>query len=240
MRLYRYQPINKLTLINLSLKSHWAADPASFNDPFEFVLRSEWYMDNEYKMRVLSEDKLAIRERVKIVLDRCGVISYSKERRNKLLWSHYADHHKGMCLGFEMNEDDKKLVNNVKYVKDLPEFDFGKNPFDRKKGISKIILTKSIEWKYEKEYREITLQKNVHSPYTGKLVEISFGCRCPFQDIQLVRRTILPFYGNEIQFSKFKIHQDSFNLSEMLTEKTKNDNDESFRIAFGPPKQRGD
>lgn len=42
MLLYRYQPINKLTLTNLSRQKNWVADPLDFNDPYEFHLKEEY------------------------------------------------------------------------------------------------------------------------------------------------------------------------------------------------------
>src|ERR1044071_6999084 len=32
-----------------------------------------------------------------------GLLSFSEEWKNPVLWSHYADRHRGICLGFDMD-----------------------------------------------------------------------------------------------------------------------------------------
>jgi hypothetical protein len=49
------------------------------------------------------------------------ILCLSKVNNNILMWSHYADSHKGVVLGFDFNKDNK-IFNNitpVKYDKDL-------------------------------------------------------------------------------------------------------------------------
>ena len=87
-----------------------------------------------------------------------GILSLSMTWKNILLWSHYADCHKGFCIGLDKN----KLCQ-------LPNFGMGgpveypKNklypvihPLDEKNNIENIFKEthkKSKEWSYEKEYR---------------------------------------------------------------------------------------
>ena len=42
-----------------------------------------------------------------------GILCFCRTKRNPVLWSHYADKHKGMCLGFDVRDDS---LNAVKYV----------------------------------------------------------------------------------------------------------------------------
>ena len=36
--------------------------------------------------------------------DRFGLLCFTKHWRNPVLWSHYADTHRGLCLGFEVDD----------------------------------------------------------------------------------------------------------------------------------------
>ena len=49
----------------------------------------------------------------------CGLISFSKEWNNPVQWAHYADGHKGICLGFDF-KDDTYFSADVEYVDERP------------------------------------------------------------------------------------------------------------------------
>ena len=105
-----------------------------------------------------------------------GVYCISSLKDNILMWSHYANNHKGICLEFEINFnyvdfmattvsvetflDIQTLQNNffsygltnVKYDEKRPLFSSlsSSNFFERNGAL---ILTKYKQWKYEQEYR---------------------------------------------------------------------------------------
>ena len=83
-----------------------------------------------------------------------GVIPFSKRWDNILMWSHYANHHKGFCTGFNhekfISSGLFKHLIKVKYSNKFSNL----NPL--KDGIykaKKSIDVKSKDWHYEKEYR---------------------------------------------------------------------------------------
>ena len=49
-----------------------------------------------------------------------GVVCMSKKWNNPLLWSHYADKHYGLCLGFDLL--DFSLIQNIDYRKSKLNF----------------------------------------------------------------------------------------------------------------------
>lgn len=106
-----------------------------------------------------------------------GVISFSETPRNSLMWSHYANNHKGMCIGYKGNllirkaekifdpffQIDGLLPEKIKYdnhrispedriVKSVPINDMAEIYIQLAK---KHLLKKSDEWIYEKEHRII-------------------------------------------------------------------------------------
>ena len=126
-----------------------------------------------------------------------------------LMWSHYADGLKGYCMIFDgdklqddFNRDDLIVRPiNVEY-QDIP-VTLSLNDFARSKhvlnsdlninaisDITKSIGTKSNEWKYEKEFRFLSLeQSNTHRYSPDTLREIVIGCRMPSDQQKLVIET---------------------------------------------------
>lgn len=52
--------------------------------------------------------------------ERLGVLCFSKPEKEPLLWSHYAENHRGCCLGFEIRED--LHTNEVDLLKKHADF----------------------------------------------------------------------------------------------------------------------
>jgi hypothetical protein len=86
-----------------------------------------------------------------------GVLSMSAIWDSKLLWAHYADSYKGVCYGF----NEEKMRNSGLFGKggNVLYYDDDKFPFIdpndediMKKGFIET-HSKSIDWKYEQEYR---------------------------------------------------------------------------------------
>lgn len=84
-----------------------------------------------------------------------GIVCFSKTWRNSVLWSHYADRHRGMCLGFEVPND---VLIRMKYTKNRLDLDIEKLYAEgklRKEHMQLIFKTKFSDWKYEREVRVV-------------------------------------------------------------------------------------
>ncbi len=213
MKLYRFQAINKLTLQNLNNQKNWIADPYEFNDPFEFSLYDKLFIDSFGDSRPLTENETLNINKFRDEINNYGVVCYSSDFTNNLLWSHYGDHHKGMCLVFEISDEIKEKIHKVNYQERLPEINLtdDANTFDE---ITTIVTTKSKEWKYENEYREVFINKNMNYKYPGELVEIIFGCRTPFEDIKMVTN-IAVNKNQKILISKMVMSNSQYCLGKM-------------------------
>jgi hypothetical protein len=112
-----------------------------------------------------------------------GIYSLTTQRNNFLMWSHYADAHKGICMGFNTRtllEEICPIFTEVTYQEDLPKHSIHDDD-DVKfiKFVEQLLATKSKVWEYEDEYRFIKLnyaRKEVLIPLRG-VEEIIFGCR---------------------------------------------------------------
>ena len=119
-----------------------------------------------------------------------------------LMWSHYADHHKGAVLKFDTYDstaDYFASARPVKYEQSLPSFETPQDLVRRYLGLlvepkdptSRQFLTKSREWKYEKEWRVIATQEmKAHGDYipfqAGCLAAIYLGCKVTTPNVQHV------------------------------------------------------
>ena len=77
---------------------------------------------------------------------RYGLLCFSKHWHNPVLWSHYAEKHRGLCLGLEVDEN---RLQAVRYVIERPTL-----PIPPKlEDAQKLLFVKYRDWTYEEEWR---------------------------------------------------------------------------------------
>lgn len=86
------------------------------------------------------------------------LLSVSKNAQNTVMWSHYAEKHKGAVIGIDFdnvspdtNEPPGILMHSVNYSEDRPKINILSESMQ--KEFRKVPSTKSIDWVYEKEFR---------------------------------------------------------------------------------------
>ena len=86
-------------------------------------------------------------------IERHGICCFSKKWDNNLMWAHYADRHKGICIGFDTDllKDEDIEFYPINYVKEQLKVNVPCSDDD----IIRILTTKGKDWKYEKEIRAI-------------------------------------------------------------------------------------
>lgn len=100
--LFKYRKFDKNNLKLLLNRELWFAKPDTLNDPFEANSSFSNVLDAVWKHYPLPLDMRIKYERyLKQSLQQVGICSFSKARKNQLMWSHYADEHKGICIGFK-------------------------------------------------------------------------------------------------------------------------------------------
>ena len=138
-----------------------------------------------------------------------GVLSLSGKNDNILMWSHYADYHKGFCIEFKRSPGNPLgSTQPVQYVKEYPCFNyFNDLPGDIAK---KIILTKADDWSYEEEWRGIQ-KANTQVRYTDDMITgIIFGLQMPDHHKREIYQVFkgsnhMVFYQAELMPRKFKL-----------------------------------
>lgn len=113
-----------------------------------------------------------------------GVCCFSAVIDNPLLWSHYADQHRGVCIGYSLARVPKPKLHKVVYggnravatsliARALLENDHeAHNLLDRD-----VLLRKAPPWRYEREWRLLG-NKGVQDS-SLELADVTFGLRCP-------------------------------------------------------------
>jgi len=114
------------------------------NDPFEFAAADM----TEVRFRH------AWRGTIKHMASRQGVICFCDNWRNPLMWAHYGDRHKGICLGFETDLPSDSLVKITYVAKRLRAIPFeNSSQLEREEFLTMLTSTKYEQWSYEGEYR---------------------------------------------------------------------------------------
>lgn len=109
-----------------------------------------------------------------------GIFCMTRKKDNILMWSHYADEHRGFCLEFKTENpffERVRLIKKENYRKDRPCLNLIEhlNPED----IEDALLTKAKGWKYEHEWRIIDHEKGpgVQTYPPEALSGVILGCR---------------------------------------------------------------
>ncbi|MFE8585837.1 DUF2971 domain-containing protein [Sphingomonas sp. NCPPB 2930] len=110
-----------------------------------------------------------------------GVLSLAERAHCPLMWSHYGDQHRGLCVGYSIPDDVRSDLHRISYVGSrLVQASAVGRMLDgdsaaREQAEEAVLLRKAAEWRYEKEWRLIGPRGLHDSPI--ELEEIDFGMR---------------------------------------------------------------
>lgn len=171
----------------------------------ENVKNEDWTPENfdflakypEVFIRILCEESInQLEDVLEAIRKETFVSCFTTEFQNMLMWSHYADSHKGFALGYDMTDlynmqsienlypvcySDKKI--DVTIETSSVQLDIMSE--DRNYSIDKLLgikcsLFKSVDWSYENEWRMVIRdldRKENWGSIPLKASEIYYGCR---------------------------------------------------------------
>lgn len=223
MRYYKYLPINLDTVSAVRERKMWVRSATSFNDPLEFRFHKNVPLANVEKLkqanpilRFASDNEIVEKLKADFEkrLHKLGVSCFSLSQSNYLLWSHYGDGHRGMCLEFDTHQDEDLPENahRVIYRDEVPEYDFS----DLKlmgDSAPTIICTKGKFWDYEEEIRFVHEECDDLVAYEHDLSGVIFGCLTSLQHRRLVESVIdskIQVYKASLSDSRYalEVHPD--------------------------------
>ena len=150
---FKYRGISNLRyLLDILInKRLYAARYDELNDPMEGVYIADRLTANT--IGLLRNGKYKTR-----------ICSLSKNYNNGLMWSHYAESHKGCCLELSITSR-KCTCTEINYTDNMTTID------SHTADVGNILSVKSKNWKYEEEFRYFTemtyLKINIHKIFLG-------------------------------------------------------------------------
>ncbi|ADK30555.1 DUF2971 domain-containing protein [Brachyspira pilosicoli] len=176
--LYKYTKINENVFSMIENNEIWLTNPCRFNDPVDPFIK---IYNNMYKY----------------LMDRVKIACLGVNNNNTLMWSHYADKHEGICIGYDIKDPnlykdyttmfkiiyDMEIVNlnnfvNTDYCTPKNLSNIREEDLENYTETLKLFLYKSKEWAYENEYRilkydELGSSNGISKPL--KIKSICFG-----------------------------------------------------------------
>ena len=154
---------------------------------------------------------------------RKGVCSLSETWKSPLMWSHYADEHRGVCIEYDTTKTAHPDIAPVDYrsprsvkTSDLISWKFQASSEAQRRVNNTYFFAKSPQWRYEKEWRDIRQSWGVCT--TNLFISaIYFGLRC---DSAVVTSIVKLFSGDQsINFFEIYPLNDSFRLTRRLVDR---------------------
>lgn len=194
---YKYVTVERAKQI-LQEKTVFFAKQSGFNDPFELACKirtgysfddwKNWFVqlgDTERQANiratqiVVNRTYTSVDDIIRKILSRIGIFCMTPFNDNLLMWAHYADSHKGVCIEFDTNEERKlRPYKKVVYNDNILTLDL----LERPRSIVDIILHKSTCWDYEQEFRVIDKTSHVQPINPLSIKSVICGCKISAQD----------------------------------------------------------
>lgn len=215
--LYTFRTISQYTLADLINKEITVSPIQSMNDPFD-CLGLLWA--REENLNVTCKEKKHIQPFSKS-FDFYRIRSFIANRdtyesddtivQNKLMWSHYADKHRGICIKYKLSSHFIKGESDNgsrMYLRPVTYSNEGNlNRTKIKSGID--FCSKSKDWEYEQEVRLVSYDASTNEPWIGipldkrsKIEAIYFGYNCNDKEMRLIRNIL---EGQDVKLYKMSI-----------------------------------
>lgn len=203
------------------------SSPAKFNDPFDCPILGLLELEKDY-LDLNPLIKQAYSDCLKIACFTSNVkLTDNKKKQKKceeeflksLMWAHYADKHKGICIKYKFN--DKSLTklccdyNSIlAFFGDVKYYDGDMNvKNDGAISLEDAFFYKSKQWEYENELRYFYYDVNGKDDYATvdisncAIEAIYFGLDCSKNDEDAIQ-TIMK--DKNVQFYKMKMDKNHF------------------------------
>jgi hypothetical protein len=215
--------------------------PKEFNDPFDCspgpstaVSLSDWrkYFVRLYKnkapdisrdqrrreVRKILSDQAKIIQTTNQVMEQIansiGVFSMSAKCDHPLMWSHYADSHRGICLRFKASSTTVFFgrAQQVRYQAKRPQLNPVRDSHDMQ--VEKALLTKADFWKYEEEWRIIDhdVGSGIRKFPPELLDAIIFGAHISLNDSKRIREWISQRSRRKVELFQAHIDESEFRI----------------------------
>ncbi len=200
--LYKYMPLRGSFFDVPMIR---ATPTLALNDPFEGFINKiqiqaanrnheEYYAQAGKQVNKMDEHEIDdLMGSIQFDFSELGILSFTEDNNNPLMWAHYADNHQGVVIEFDFDQpffmdslqeldgrksrfgkshlgDIYEFPQKVNYRREMPKFERPEfvNPdsiteFHWKKFNQSILFAKANDWIYEKEQRSIVRLRDADS-----------------------------------------------------------------------------
>jgi hypothetical protein len=232
MKLYKYYALNGLNLTAVINRQFWASKPGSFNDPYDtpvrwikkqggIVMQAVPQSDGTASLKPIAgrrrlDPQPFEPEEIEKVRN-MGIICFTTEYDNLLMWSHYADQHRGFVLEFEIPDDAIEFGMFPRLIK----VDYEPKEIIAVEGNRYVDAARYKEksWEYEQEVRFVVDEGNKLYNWIGLKNDwfdiprgILFGARSDEPSINALTK-ILRFINPNVERRKAELSENAFKLN---------------------------
>lgn len=226
--LYRHMSFQDYYLKSIEEFTLYFSSPANFNDPFDSYFCLAEQPSKNFHNKILKNlgytgspaKKILYRKKSQKLLDqsfvegsffeerfkRIGVICLNHNPLNILMWSHYANYHKGFLIELRFPKS-KEILNLIDFLP-FPivcsnEFPKGNIENFDDKQLYKMLYTKSMDWSYESEFRILgngldsinDINRKFNYPNEW-LTSVILGCNTSKEDVDKIHTIIKNIENN--------------------------------------------
>lgn len=201
---YRFRACSEFLIKSLEEETIGLTSPASFNDPFDCPIIE--LLNNDEKVSGLIRQAYSDCLKIACFSSNTKLPYYNFEKQeliqeekqkgsmpeycNELMWAHYADSHKGVCIEYHFPNSLTQLAENkdgvMCYFKDVSYSSEDLHRYSSQASISlyDAFFLKGEQWMYENELRllffDLKGKPGFHSiPAKNCIAAVYFGLKCP-------------------------------------------------------------
>jgi hypothetical protein len=142
-------------------------------------------------------------------LNNWRIAALGASNKNFLLWSHYADGHRGIAIEIDIPIDNRPFLEQVQY--DWATTSFSHMDQIENSSMMHLLWYKKEEWTYEDEYRIIIQATNINSTedyfsLPNPIKKIFIGARTKVKQVELLKKVT----GNKVKLVHMDLDKDGY------------------------------
>jgi hypothetical protein len=208
-RLYRYRSLKEFDREMEAIERGYlfCAAYRTLNDPMEGLFTSS-------KLLRESEDYRTIRDSIRDNKSQLGMCSFSEVHDHELMWAHYADQFRGICIAYNFSKLRDGLADDITFARmfyneTVPTIRLSDQGPDE---LAKMVLSyKNYRWLYEREWRMFaSLGKASYRP-TNCVTRVYLGSRIDDDDRLRIKNKLkrLKIKTSDMNINKYSISFES-------------------------------
>jgi hypothetical protein len=208
-RIYRYRSLKEFDREMEAIERGYlfCAAYRTLNDPMEGLFTSS-------KLLRESEDYRTIRDSIRNNKSQLGMCSFSEVHDHELMWAHYADQFRGICIAYNFSKLRDGLADDITFARmfyneTVPTIRLSDQGPDE---LAKMVLSyKNYRWLYEREWRMFaSLGKASYRP-TNCVTRVYWGSRIEDDDRIRIKNRLkrLKIKTSDMNINKYSISFES-------------------------------